>query len=66
MLAWQGYVLGKRDPVCDRVAVDGKELLGGLGQLFRARARLFVYPTLNLETGEMTTADAFRTAPKNW
>ena len=40
-------------------------LLGGLGQLFRARNRLFVYQTLNLETDEVTTADTFRIAPKN-
>jgi len=41
-------------------------LLGGLGQLFRSSNRLFVYPTLNLETGEVTTAETFRIALKNW
>jgi hypothetical protein len=41
-------------------------LLGGLGQLFRVHNRLFVYPMLNLETGEVSTVDTFRIAPKNW
>jgi len=32
LLDWQDQVLGKRDPVGDRVAVDGKELLNSQGQ----------------------------------
>jgi hypothetical protein len=31
LLAWQDHVLGKRDPVGDLVAVDGKELLNSQG-----------------------------------
>ena len=31
LLAWQDHVLGKRDPVGDQVAVDGKELLNSQG-----------------------------------
>jgi hypothetical protein len=38
-------------------------LLGGLGMLFRNPSRLYVYPHLNLETGQITTADAFPIAP---
>jgi hypothetical protein len=34
-------------------------LLGGLGQLFKNPARLFVYPSLNLQTGEVVTGDKF-------
>jgi hypothetical protein len=37
-------------------------LLGGLGQLFKNSARLYVYPSLNLKTGEVTTTANF-TAP---
>lgn len=32
LLDWQDQVLGKRDPVGDQVAVDGKELLNSQGQ----------------------------------
>ncbi len=38
-------------------------LLGGLGQLFKNPARLYVYPNLNLETGEVTTVENFPIAP---
>jgi len=34
-------------------------LLGGLGQLFKNPARLYVYPSLNFETGEMVQADHY-------
>jgi hypothetical protein len=34
-------------------------LLGGLGQLFKNPARLYVHPSLNLETGEVITGDRF-------
>ena len=34
-------------------------LLGGLGQLFKNNARLYVYPSLNLATGHVTTAANF-------
>ena len=38
-------------------------LLGGLGQLFKNPARLYVYPGLNLKTGQVTTAENFPVAP---
>ncbi len=38
-------------------------LLGGLGQLFKNHARLYVYPSLNLATGHITTAANFSIAP---
>lgn len=38
-------------------------LLGGLGQLFKNRSRLYVYPSLDLPTGEAVTADNFQVAP---
>jgi hypothetical protein len=34
-------------------------LLGGLGQLFKNRARLYVYPHLDLETGQRLTTQTF-------
>jgi hypothetical protein len=39
-------------------------LLGGLGQLFKNPAHLYVYPHLDLETGTLVTADSFRVAPQ--
>jgi len=38
-------------------------LLGGLGLLFKNHTRLYVYPSLNLETGHITTAENFSIAP---
>jgi hypothetical protein len=38
-------------------------LLGGLGQLFKNPARLYVYPSLNLETNQRLTAENFPIAP---
>lgn len=38
-------------------------LLGGLGQLFKNHARLYVYPSLNLATGRVTTAANFPIEP---
>src|SRR4029434_3755255 len=38
-------------------------LLGGLGQLFKNDARLYVYPSLNLATGHITTAENFTIPP---
>ena len=38
-------------------------LLGGLGQLFRNRARLYVYPSLDLESGQLITGESFPVAP---
>lgn len=38
-------------------------LLGGLGQLFKNPARLYVYPNLDLDTGEVTTVENFPVAP---
>jgi hypothetical protein len=39
-------------------------LLGGLGQLFKNPARLYVYPSLNLKTGEILSTENFPIAPK--
>ncbi|HTY88515.1 MAG TPA: hypothetical protein VMB80_13695 [Candidatus Acidoferrum sp.] len=39
-------------------------LLGGLGQLFKNHTRLYVYPSLNLETGQITTVENFPIAPR--
>jgi len=41
-------------------------LLGGLGQLFKNHARLYVYPSLNLQTGHISTAANFPIAPHLW
>jgi len=38
-------------------------LLGGLGQLFRNQARLYVYPSLDLESGRVITGENFPVAP---
>ena len=38
-------------------------LLGGLGQLFKNPARLYVYPHLELDSRELTTAQNFPVAP---
>jgi hypothetical protein len=38
-------------------------LLGGLGQLFKNPARLYVYPSFKPETGETVTSDTFPIAP---
>ena len=38
-------------------------LLGGLGQLFKNPARLYVYPHLDLETGKLVTAENYPVAP---
>jgi hypothetical protein len=38
-------------------------LLGGLGQLFKNPSRIYVYPHLELETGELLTAENFSVAP---
>ena len=39
-------------------------LLGGLGQLFKNPARLYVYPHLDLPTGNVLTAANFPVAPR--
>jgi hypothetical protein len=38
-------------------------LLGGLGQLFRNQARLYVYPSLDLQSGRVITGESFPAAP---
>ena len=38
-------------------------LLGGLGQLFKNPARLYVYPHLDLESGKLITAEEYPVAP---
>jgi hypothetical protein len=37
-------------------------LLGGLGQLFKNSTRIYVYPHLELETGELISAETFKPA----
>jgi len=37
-------------------------LLGGLGQLFKNPARLYVYPSLNFATGQVVTVENFQVA----
>jgi hypothetical protein len=39
-------------------------LLGGLGQLFRNHARLYVYPSFDFETGRQVTVENFAVAPQ--
>jgi hypothetical protein len=38
-------------------------MLGGLGQLFKNPARLYVYPGINAETGQIVTVENFPIAP---
>jgi hypothetical protein len=38
-------------------------MLGGLGQLFKNPARLYVYPGINAETGQVVTVENFPIAP---
>jgi hypothetical protein len=62
-----GLALGasKLGEILDQSFYNEKEggLLGGLGQLFKNPARLYVYPSLSLETGKITTGDTFSVAP---
>jgi hypothetical protein len=39
-------------------------LLGGLGQLFKNSARLYVYPHLDLQSGDLVTAANYPVAPR--
>jgi hypothetical protein len=39
-------------------------LLGGLGQLFKNPARLYVYPSLDFQTGQIVTVGNYRVAPQ--
>jgi len=39
-------------------------LLGGLGQLFKNPARLYVYPSLNLESGQILEVDNYPIPPR--
>lgn len=39
-------------------------LLGGLGQLFKNPARLYVYPHLDLDSGKLVTAEDYPVAPR--
>ncbi len=43
---------------------DEGGLLGGLGQLFKNPGRLYIYPFLNFQTGEIHTAANFPIAPE--
>jgi hypothetical protein len=38
-------------------------MLGGLGQLFKNHSRLYIYPSLNFQTGEIVTVENFPVAP---
>ena len=40
-------------------------LLGGLGQLFKNPARLYVYPHLDIESGNLVTVENFPVAPRH-
>ena len=39
-------------------------LLGGLGQLFKNPARLYVYPSFNFKSGKIVTVKSFQVAPQ--
>jgi hypothetical protein len=39
-------------------------MLGGLGQLFKNHSHLYIYPSLNFDTGEIVTAGNFPVAPR--
>lgn len=43
---------------------DEGGLMGGLGQLFRNSSRLYVYPKLDFETGEVVTAATYKVQPE--
>jgi hypothetical protein len=38
-------------------------MLGGLGQLFKNKSRLYVYPSLDFDSGRVTSVDNFHPAP---
>ena len=38
-------------------------MLGGLGQLFKNPARLYIYPSIKLDSGAVITAENFPVAP---
>jgi hypothetical protein len=42
---------------------DEGGLLGGLGQLFKNPGRLYVYPSLDFQTGQIVTVENYRVAP---
>jgi hypothetical protein len=58
-----GLAIGasKLAEIFDESFYNSKEggLLGGLGQLFKNHARLYVYPSLDLPTGHTTTVENF-------
>jgi len=62
-----GLVLGasKLKEIFDETFYNENEggLLGGLGQLFRHQARLYVYPSLDLASGRVITGEDFPIAP---
>ena len=63
-----GLAIGasKLDEIFDETFYNDKEggLLGGLGQLFKNHARLYVYPSLNFKTGQVVTVENYPVAPK--
>jgi hypothetical protein len=62
-----GLAMGasKLGEIFDESFYNEKEggMLGGFGQLFKNPARLYVYPSLNLESGKVVTASSFPVAP---
>lgn len=62
-----GLAMGasKLGEIFDETFYNAKEggLLGGLGQLFKNHARLYVYPSLDLPTGHTLTAENFPIPP---
>jgi hypothetical protein len=62
-----GLAIGasKLHEILDESFYNDKEggLLGGLGQFFKNPARLYVYPSLNIESGDIITGDNFPVAP---
>ncbi len=63
-----GIAIGasKLDEILDASFYNEAEggLLGGLGQLFQNGSRLYVYPKLDFETGEVVTADTYKVKPE--
>ena len=63
-----GLALGasKLAEIFDESFYNDKEggLLGGLGQLFKNPARLYVFPSLNFQSGEVVTAENYPVPPR--
>jgi len=63
-----GLALGasKLAEIFDETFYNDREggLLGGLGQLFKNHTRLYVYPSLNLQSGQIVTVENYPVAPQ--